>query len=145
MPELHKSFEHNDISIFDKSKQFNKHIPLNAETTKNGDLKRGWNAENIYRMLTKDQSYVETHNALLDAMDELRIMELLDLDIKTFLNPDNNKEKTTSPKKINLTKASLNKKNTLKSTKNTKSGTTAKTAKTVKNTKTTKSKNLILN
>ncbi|WP_341490881.1 AAA family ATPase [Mesomycoplasma ovipneumoniae] len=166
LPELHKSFEHNDISIFAKSKQFNKHIPLNAVTTKKGDLKSGWNAQNIYRMLTKDQSYIETHNALLDAMDELRIMELLDLDIETFLNPDNNKEKTTSPKKINLTKASLNKKNTLKSTKNTKnakatksakstkskkttktakSGTTAKTAKTVKSTKSTKSKNLTLN
>ncbi|WP_341517521.1 hypothetical protein [Mesomycoplasma ovipneumoniae] len=182
LPELHKSFEHNDISIFAKSKQFNKHIPLNAEKTKkgdfkqfnkhiplnveltkNGDLKRGWNAENIYRMLTKDQSYVETHNALLDAMDELRIMELLGLDIETFLNPDINKEKTTSPKRINLTKASLNKKSTLKSAKTakstkstkskktTKSGATAKTskstktAKTAKSTKTKKSKNLILN
>ncbi|WP_069099867.1 hypothetical protein [Mesomycoplasma ovipneumoniae] len=130
LPELHKSFEHNDISIFAKSKQFNKHIPLNVELTKNGDLKSGWKAEDIYRMLTKDQSYIETHNALLDAMDELQIMELLDLDIETFLNPDNNKEKTTSPKKINLTKPSLNKKSALKSTK---------TAKT------TKSKNLALN
>ncbi|WHF53473.1 hypothetical protein [Mesomycoplasma ovipneumoniae] len=188
LPELHKSFEHNDISIFAKSKQFNKHIPLdaektkkvdfkqfnkhiplNVELTKNGDLKRGWNAENIYRMLTKDQSYVETHNALLDAMDELRIMELLDLDIETFLNPDINKEKTTSPKRINLTKASLNKKNTLKSAKTaksaksakstkskktTKSGATAKTSKSTKTTKTAKTsksiktrknKNLTLN
>ncbi|MDF9627991.1 hypothetical protein Q4497_01280 [Mesomycoplasma ovipneumoniae] len=149
LPELHKSFEHNDISIFAKSKQFNKHIPLNAELTKNGDLKRGWNAQNIYRMLTKDKCYIETHNALLDAMDELRIMELLDLDIETFLNPDN-KEKTTSPKKISLTKASLNKKSTkstknvkgTKSAKSTKSGTTVKSTKSIK---TTKSKNLILN
>ncbi|MDW2834166.1 hypothetical protein [Mesomycoplasma ovipneumoniae] len=149
LPELHKSFEHNDISIFAKSKQFNKHIPLNAVTTKKGDLKSGWNAQNIYRMLTKDQSYIETHNALLDAMDELRIMELLDLDIETFLNPDNNKEKTTSPKKINLTKASLNKKNVLKSAKSTKTAkstkSTLKSTKTEKTTKTTKSKNLTLN
>ncbi|MHA0290597.1 hypothetical protein [Mesomycoplasma ovipneumoniae] len=100
LPELHKSFEHNDISIFAKSKQFNKHIPLNAETSKNGDLKRGWNAENIYRMVTKNENYLETHNALLDAIDELRIMELLNLDIETFLNPNKNKEKTTSPKKL---------------------------------------------
>ncbi|MDW2906243.1 hypothetical protein R7V41_00710 [Mesomycoplasma ovipneumoniae] len=160
LPELHKSFEHNDISIFAKSKQFNKHIPLNAELTKNGDLKSGWNAQNIYRMLTKDQSYIETHNALLDAMDELRIMELLGLDIETFLNPDINKEKTTSPKRINLAKSSLNKKSTLKSAKSAKSGKATKSAKstkttkttksaksgtTVKRTKTTKSKNLILN
>ncbi|MHA0312333.1 hypothetical protein ACXYWI_03600 [Mesomycoplasma ovipneumoniae] len=148
LPELHKSFEHNDISIFAKSKQFNKHIPLNAEKTKKGDLKSGWNAQNIYRMLTKDQSYIETHNALLDAMDELRIMELLDLDIETFLNPDINKEKTTSPKRINLTKASLNKKNTLKSAKTAKiakSTKTTKTAKTSKSTKTRKNKNLTLN
>ncbi|WP_341490022.1 hypothetical protein [Mesomycoplasma ovipneumoniae] len=130
LPELHKSFEHNDISIFAKSKQFNKHIPLNAELTKNGDLKRGWNAQDIYRLLTKDKCYIETHNALLDAMDELRIMELLDLDIETFLNPDN-KEKTTSPKKISLTKASLNKKSTksAKNVKSTKSGTTVKSTK----------------
>ncbi|MHA0290599.1 hypothetical protein [Mesomycoplasma ovipneumoniae] len=149
LPELHKSFEHNDISIFAKSKQFNKHIPLNAKLTKNGDLKRGWNAQDIYRLLTKDKCYIETHNALLDAMDELRIMELLDLDIETFLNPDN-KEKTTSPKKISLTKASLNKKSTksaknvkgTKSAKSTKSETTVKSTKSIK---TTKSKNLILN
>ncbi|AAZ44654.2 hypothetical protein [Mesomycoplasma hyopneumoniae] len=121
LPELHKSFKHNDISIFAKNKQFNKYIQLNAETSKNGNLKRGWKAEDIYRMLTKDENYLETHNALLDAIDELRIMELLNLDIETFLNPNKNKEKTTSPKKINLSKASINKKNTLKSTKSTKS------------------------
>ncbi|WP_167871266.1 hypothetical protein [Mesomycoplasma hyopneumoniae] len=114
LPELHKSFKHNDISIFAKNKQFNKYIPLNAETSKNGDLKSGWNAENIYRMLTKDKNYFETHNALLDAIDELRIMELLNLNIETFLNSNKNKEKTTSPKKINLSKASINKKTLLK-------------------------------
>ncbi|WP_348602601.1 hypothetical protein ABJ972_02920 [Mesomycoplasma hyopneumoniae] len=114
LPELHKSFKHNDISIFAKNKQFNKYIPLNAETSKNGDLKRGWKAEDIYRMLTKDENYFETHNALLDAIDELRIMELLNLDIETFLNSNKNKEKTTSPKKINLSKASINKKTLLK-------------------------------
>ncbi|WP_220190743.1 hypothetical protein [Mesomycoplasma hyopneumoniae] len=114
LPELHKSFKHNDISIFAKNKQFNKYIPLNAETSKNGDLKRGWKAEDIYRMLTKDENYFETHNALLDAIDELRIMELLNLDIETFLNSNKNKEKTTSPKKINLSKASINKKPLLK-------------------------------
>ncbi|MCI8283591.1 hypothetical protein FEF31_02730 [Mesomycoplasma hyopneumoniae] len=114
LPELHKSFKHNDISIFAKNKQFNKYIPLNAETSKNGDLKRGWKAEDIYRMLTKDENYFETHNALLDAIDELRIMELLNLDIETFLNSNKNKEKITSPKKINLSKASINKKALLK-------------------------------
>ncbi|WP_341492081.1 hypothetical protein [Mesomycoplasma ovipneumoniae] len=139
LPELHKSFEHNDISIFAKSKQFNKHIPLSAVTTKKGDLKSGWNAQNIYRMLTKDEGYIETHNALLDAMDELQIMELLGLDIETFLNPDNNKEKTTSPKQINLTKASLNKKSALKSVKSTKSKKATKSTKSAKGTETAKS------
>ncbi|MHA0261381.1 hypothetical protein [Mesomycoplasma ovipneumoniae] len=156
LPELHKSFKHNDISIFTKSKQFNKHIPLSAELTKNGDLKRGWNAQDIYRMLTKDRRYIETHNALLDAMDELRIMELLDLDIETFLNPNNNnnnnnKEKTTTPKKTNLINASLSKKSALKSEKSAKGTETAKSAKSAKSAKgtetakTTKSKNLTLN
>ncbi|MFU0909309.1 hypothetical protein [Mesomycoplasma ovipneumoniae] len=154
LPELHKSFEYTDISIFAKNKQFNKHIPLNAETTKNGDLKKGWGVEKIYRMVTKNENYLETHNALLDAMDELRIMELLGLDIETFLNPNNNKEKTTTPKKTNLTKASLNKKSALKSEKGEKSAESTKTTKTTKSTKSgttvksaksTKSKNLTLN
>ncbi|MDW2891377.1 AAA family ATPase [Mesomycoplasma ovipneumoniae] len=100
LPELHESFEYNDISIVAKNKQFNKYIPLNAETTKNGDLKRGWKVENIYRMVTKNENYLETHNALLDAIDELRIMELLNLDIETFLNSNKNKPKTTSSKKL---------------------------------------------
>ncbi|WP_337898070.1 hypothetical protein [Mesomycoplasma ovipneumoniae] len=49
-------------------------------------------------MVTKNENYLETHNALLDAMDELRIMELLGLDIETFLKPNKNKVKTTNPK-----------------------------------------------
>ncbi|WP_458615922.1 hypothetical protein [Mesomycoplasma ovipneumoniae] len=149
LPELHKSFEYNDISIVAKNKRFNKYIPLNAETTKNGDLKKGWDVENIYRMVTKNENYLETHNALLDAIDELRIMESLNVGIETFINLNKNKEKTTSPKKINLSKTNINKKSALKSeksTKSTKSATTAKTAKstksgtTVKSTKSTKTK-----
>ncbi|MBG0730784.1 hypothetical protein [Mycoplasma sp. 'Moose RK'] len=84
LPELHNLFKYNDISLAAKSKKFNKHIPSNAETSKNGNLKKGWNVEHMYRMVSKDEHYVETHNALLDAIDELRIMKFLELDFKTF-------------------------------------------------------------
>lgn len=84
LPELHDLFNHYDISLVARSKKFNDYIPANAKTHKNGNLIRGWGMEDIYRMVTKDECYVETHNALLDAIDELKIMKLLELDIKTF-------------------------------------------------------------
>ncbi|WP_069097566.1 hypothetical protein [Mesomycoplasma ovipneumoniae] len=98
LPELHESFEYNDISIVAKNKKFNKYIPLNAETTKNGNLKREWGVENIYRMVTNNENYLETHNALFDAIDELRIMKSLNVGIETFISLNKNK-KNSKPKK----------------------------------------------
>ncbi len=42
-----------------------------------GRLKRGYGAQDIYRLMSGDQCYCETHNALYDAIDELYIMEKL--------------------------------------------------------------------
>ncbi|MCP9306665.1 hypothetical protein [Mesomycoplasma ovipneumoniae] len=60
-------------------------------------------------MVTNNENYLETHNALFDAIDELRIMESLNVGIETFINLNKNK-KTASPKKDNLSKTSINKK-----------------------------------
>ena len=57
-------------------KQYNSAIPENAECCKTGQLKRGYGVEPILRMLGKEM-YYETHNALMDAMDELEIVRLL--------------------------------------------------------------------
>ena len=58
-------------------KQYNHTIPRNAECCKTGKLKRNYGVEPILRNLSGEKRYVETHNALLDAVDELKIMKLL--------------------------------------------------------------------
>lgn len=55
----------------------NKFIPRNAECYSTGRLKRGYSVEAILQMLTKSKKYSETHNALYDALDELKIIKLL--------------------------------------------------------------------
>lgn len=55
-----------------------------ADCCKTGKLKRGYGVENIFRMLSKNEEYNETHNALLDAQDELKIMELLGCEIGKY-------------------------------------------------------------
>lgn len=47
-------------------------------------MKRGYGVENIFRMLSKNDGYNEMHNSLLDAQDELKIMELLGCEIREY-------------------------------------------------------------
>ncbi|WP_242840950.1 hypothetical protein [Butyrivibrio sp. AE3004] len=70
-------FEWFDIMRLAAYKQFNHSIPQTADICKSGRLKRGYSVENILQMLSSDFSYHETHNAVFDAMDELKIMEFL--------------------------------------------------------------------
>ena len=42
-----------------------------------GRMKCGYGVENILRMFRNNMGYRETHNAVLDAEDELQIMQLL--------------------------------------------------------------------
>ena len=58
-------------------------IPVSAECCKTGRLKRGYSVENIMRMFG-NSDYIESHNALLDARDELEIMRLLGYPIDTY-------------------------------------------------------------
>jgi len=76
LPELNK-LEWHDIMSLAAYRQYNPKIPANSEFCSTGRLKRGYGVEEIFRMLSGNRNYCETHNAILDAMDELRIMQLL--------------------------------------------------------------------
>lgn len=71
-----KDFIWHDIMRIAAYRQYNPMIPTSAECCKTGRLKRGYGVENIMRMIG-NKDYIETHNALLDARDELEIMRLL--------------------------------------------------------------------
>lgn len=77
-------FKWYDIIKVAAYKQYNSKIPFNAECCKTGRLKRNYGVEPMMRMLTGDYGYFETHNALFDALDELRIMQLLALPLDTY-------------------------------------------------------------
>lgn len=76
LPEYSK-YEWYDIMRLAAYRQYNPAIPDSADCFKTGRLKRGYGVEEILKMLRKNGSYSETHNALLDAQDELEIMRLL--------------------------------------------------------------------
>lgn len=73
-----------DIIKIAAYKQYNSKIPESAECCKTGRLKRNYGVQSIMRMLSDDYGYFETHNALFDALDELKIMQLLGLNLDTY-------------------------------------------------------------
>lgn len=81
------SFTWCDIMWMSAYKQFNPSIPDDAEINKSGRLKRGAGVEPTMRRLCGDISYHETHNALLDALDELEIMRRLGHSIEQYARP----------------------------------------------------------
>ncbi len=83
LPEL-KNFAWYDIMRIAAYKQFNRSIPDTAPCCKTGRLKSNYGVEPITRMLTGNSRYYEVHNAVADAVDELRIVELLGLPIATY-------------------------------------------------------------
>ena len=76
LPEL-SSFDWYDIMRLAAYKQYNKSIPETMECCKTGRLKTNYGVEPIMRMLSGDRSYREVHNAVYDAVDELKFIELL--------------------------------------------------------------------
>ena len=70
-------YEWYDIMRLAAYRQYNFAIPDSAECYKTGRMKWGYGVEDVLRMLTSDKCYRETHNAVLDALDELKIMKLL--------------------------------------------------------------------
>lgn len=83
LPEL-ASYTWVDIMKIAAYKQYNRFIPRHADCCGTGRLKSGYGVEAILNMMVDD--YTETHNAFYDALDELRIVELLGLDINIYKN-----------------------------------------------------------
>ena len=73
-----------DIMRIAAYKQFNSKIPCHADCCTTGRLKRNYGVECILQILLDDCSYREVHNALCDAVDELKIMELLEVPIVQY-------------------------------------------------------------
>ncbi|TKA59167.1 hypothetical protein MBOVa_3960 [Mycoplasmopsis bovis 8790] len=85
LPELHNLYKWFDISKPARNVNTNDFIPKNSPTHKNGALRRNWGVEPIYRLLSGNNQYSEVHNALLDAIDELKIMQMLELTHEGFV------------------------------------------------------------
>ena len=78
LPEL-RNFTWHDIMRLAAYRQTNPKIPADAELCSTGRLKRGYGVEPMLRLLSGKHRYRETHNAVLDALDELSIMRLLNI------------------------------------------------------------------
>ena len=73
-----------DIMKIAAYKQYNSKLPNDAEYYTTGRLKNNYSAESILQLLTNDNEITETHNAICDAVDELRIMRLLGVSLETY-------------------------------------------------------------
>ena len=78
------AFRWYDIMRIAAYRQHNRKIPRCCPCCSTGRMKSHYGVEAMTRMLTGDCSYEETHNALFDALDELRIMKLLGLPIEHY-------------------------------------------------------------
>lgn len=83
LPEL-KNYIWCDIMKIAAYKQYNRMIPETVECCTTGRMKKGYSVEGILRMIGSDKEYCETHNAYLDAIDELSIVRLLNLDLDVY-------------------------------------------------------------
>lgn len=83
LPE-YREYEWYDIMRLAAYRQYNRAIPDSADCFRTGRLKRGYGVEDILKMLRKNQCYRETHNAVLDAQDELEIIQLLGHGIRQY-------------------------------------------------------------
>ena len=73
-----------DIMRVAAYRQYNPFIPSSAPCCSTGRLKSRYGVEPITQLLTGDCCYRETHNALLDAVDELNIMKCLGLPLEVY-------------------------------------------------------------
>ena len=75
LPELN-CYRWHDIMKIAANKNHNPFIPDDLPCRSNGNLKKGYGVESMLRLMY-DENYIETHIAIEDAMDELKIMKLL--------------------------------------------------------------------
>ncbi len=83
LPE-YSMYEWYDIMRLAAYRQYNRAIPKTADCCRTGRLKRGYGVEDVLRMFGTKSAYRETHNAVLDAEDELEIMRLLGHEIGAY-------------------------------------------------------------
>ncbi len=76
LPEL-CGYEWYDIMKTAAYRQYNPLLPPDADYCSTGRLKRNYGVESIMRMMVHGSMYFEKHNALIDARDELKIMQLI--------------------------------------------------------------------
>ena len=84
LPEL-KDYRWYDIMRLAAYRQYNPCIPDCADCFSTGRLKRGYGVEPMLRLLSGKVRYRETHNAVLDALDELSIMRLLGIPPEAYI------------------------------------------------------------
>jgi hypothetical protein len=84
LPEL-QNFAWFDIMRLAAYRQYNPAIPDCADCFATGRLKRGYGVEPMLRLLSGKPRYRETHNAVLDALDELSIMRLLGIAVCQYI------------------------------------------------------------
>lgn len=84
LPEL-RDLDWYDIMRLAAYRQYNLKIPPHADCCSTGRLKRGYGVEPMLRLLSGHNSYAETHNALHDALDELRIITLLGYGLDKYI------------------------------------------------------------
>ena len=84
LPEL-GAFHWFDIMRLAAYRQYNPCIPDCADCFSTGRLKRGYGVEPMLRLLIGRHRYRETHNAVLDALDELSIMRLLNIPVSEYI------------------------------------------------------------
>ncbi len=83
LPEL-SDFDWYDIMRIAAYKQYNRSIPESLPCCKSGRLKTNYGVEPILRLLSGNPRYLEVHNAVEDAVDELSIVELLGLPLEEY-------------------------------------------------------------
>lgn len=66
-----------DIMRLAAYRQHNPKIPVTADCCSTGRLKRGYGVEAMLRLLSGNNAYCESHNAIFDALDELTLMKYL--------------------------------------------------------------------
>ena len=84
LPEL-RAYQWFDIMRLAAYRQFNPCIPECADCFSTGRLKRGYGVEPMMRLLSGKLRYCETHNAVLDALDERSIMRLLGIPLSDYI------------------------------------------------------------
>lgn len=83
LPEL-QGFAWYDILRCAAYKEYNACIREDMPCYKTGRLKRNYGVEAILQLLSKNDAYEEVHNALCDAVDELKIMQHLKLSLESY-------------------------------------------------------------